>query len=57
MKILDRLPYYDRPTLLSFRDVTVEIRGYQIVVWVRLRVSVFPAILDTGHSHNFSIPQ
>jgi hypothetical protein len=57
MKILDRLPYHEKPTLLSFRDGAVDIRAYQIVVWVRLRNFVFPSVLDTGHSHNFSIPE
>ncbi len=57
MKILDRLPYHEKPTLLSFRDGAVDIRAYQIIVWVRLRNLLFPTILDTGHSHNFSIPE
>ncbi len=30
-------------------------RGYQIVAWLSLRQLVFPAILDTGHSHNLTI--
>lgn len=33
----------------------MEVRRYQIVVWVSLRTLLFPAILDTGHSHNFAI--
>ncbi len=57
MKILDRLPYHDKPTLLSFRDEVIEIRGFQIVVWLRMREQIFPAVLDTGHSHNMSIPE
>jgi hypothetical protein len=57
VKILNRLPYYERPTLLNFRDRSVEIRGYQIAIWVRLRAAVFPAVLDSGDSHNFSIPE
>jgi len=55
MKILDRLPYFDRPTSLSFGPRTIDVRGYQIVVWLSLRQLVFPAILDTGHSHNLTI--
>ena len=55
MKILDRLPYHDRPTALSFGTRTIDVRSYQIVVWLSLRHLVFPAILDTGHSHNLTI--
>jgi hypothetical protein len=55
MKILDRLPYHDRPTALSFGTRTIDVRGYQIVLWLSLRQLVFPAILDTGHSHNLTI--
>ena len=55
MKILDRLPYHDRPTALSFGTRKIDVRGYQIVVWLSLRQLVFPAILDTGHSHNLTI--
>ena len=55
MKILDRLPYHDQPTALSFGPRTIDVRGHQIVVWLSLRQLVFPAILDTGHSHNLTI--
>ena len=55
MKILDRLPYHDRPTALSFGPRTIDVRGHQIIVWLSLRQLVFPAILDTGHSHNLTI--
>ncbi len=57
MKVLDHLPYFEEPSFLSFRGITVEIRAYQIALWVRLQRLAFPAILDTGHSHNFSIPE
>src|SRR4051794_10203893 len=57
MKILDRLPYLDRPSLLSFPTGNIEIRAYQIIVWLRIAKAVFPAIIDTGHSHNLSIPE
>jgi hypothetical protein len=56
MKILDRLPYHDRPTALSFGSRTIDARAYQIVVWLSLRQLVFPSILDTGHSHNLTMP-
>jgi hypothetical protein len=55
MKILDRLPYHDRPTALSFGPRTIDVRAHQIIVWLSLRQRVFPAILDTGHSHNLTI--
>ena len=55
MKILDRLPYFDRPTFLSFGAHTVEVRSYQILVWLSIAQPVFPAVLDTGHSHNVSV--
>jgi hypothetical protein len=42
MKILDRLPYHDRPTSLSFGRRTTDVRGHQIVVWLSLRQLVFP---------------
>jgi hypothetical protein len=57
MKILDRLPYFDKPSLLSFPAGTVEVRAFQVIVWLRIGRSVFPAVLDTGHSHNLSIPR
>lgn len=55
MKILDRLPYHDRPTAMSFGPRMIDVRGHQIIVWLSLRQLVFPAILDTGHSHNLTI--
>jgi hypothetical protein len=55
MKILDRLPYHDRSTAVSFGPRRVDVRGHQIIVWLSLRQLVFPAILDTGHSHNLTI--
>jgi hypothetical protein len=55
MKVLDRLPYLDRPTALSFGPRTIDVRGHQIIDWLSLRQLVFPAVLDTGHSHNLTI--
>jgi hypothetical protein len=57
MKILDRFPYYDTTTLLEFGSHTVEIRPYQIAIWVRIDRLAFPAVLDTGHSHHFMISE
>lgn len=61
--ILRRLPYFGRPTVLTVRGEAVRVKAYQIIVWVSVglekedwdpRSVPFPAILDTGHSHNFS---
>ena len=57
MKVLDRLPYYDESTLLDFQGGIVEVRRYQIILWMRIGILIFPAILDTGHSHNFLISE
>ena len=38
MKILDKLPYREQATLLSYHAGAIDIRPYQIVVWVRLRL-------------------
>lgn len=55
MKILDRLPYFDETTYLTVGASPIEVRRYQIVVWVSLNALRFPAVLDTGHTHNFTI--
>jgi hypothetical protein len=57
MKILDRLPLYEEPTLIDLRGEVLQVWANQIIVWVSIeeKVRPFPAILDTGHSHNFSI--
>jgi hypothetical protein len=57
MKLIDRLPYHEATTHVAVRGIPVEVRRYQIIVWVSLTEQVFPAILDTGHSHNFTISQ
>jgi hypothetical protein len=58
MRIL-RVHYYDKPSTLDCQGDTVDVRSYQIIVWVSLGQGLrpFPAILDTGHSHNFSISE
>ncbi len=61
--ILRQLPFLDAASTIEVGGESVAIRAYQIVVWVSLSVSEvlevqaprFPAILDTGHNHNFSI--
>ena len=57
MKILDRLPIYEEPTLIEVRGEADQVWKNQAIVWVRLAevLAPFPAILDTGHSHNLSI--
>jgi hypothetical protein len=65
MKILDRLPIPNTPTLAVVGTETVPLKKSEIIVWVSLSpkkamnwnpaVPRFPAILDTGHTHNFAI--
>jgi hypothetical protein len=58
MKILDRLPIGDEPATITIGSEAVTIKRFQIFVWVSIQgSSPFPAILDTGHSHNFSITE
>ena len=64
-RILQALPYFDRETEIEIRNAKVPVRAHQIVVWVAIApvgvddpstaVLRFPAILDTGHNHNFVI--
>jgi hypothetical protein len=58
--LVDRCPFYDRETTAEVGGGKVLIRACQAVVWVSLSArgfvsERFPAVLDTGHSHNFSI--
>jgi len=67
MKILDRLPYFPEHRTLSVRGEAVQVRPYQIVIWVSVNIArlrewdsrtpAFPAILDPGNNFNFSIFQ
>ena len=58
MKILDRLPIGDEAATIILGDEMVAIKRFQIFVWASIQASPpFPAILDTGHSHNFSITE
>jgi hypothetical protein len=58
MKILDRLPIGDEPETITVGAEAITIKRFQIFVWVSIQASSpFPAILDTGHSHNFSITE
>jgi hypothetical protein len=63
--ILRDSPFFDTPTKAIFQRREVPIKPDQIIVWVGLTETeqtefdpgrpFFPAILDTGHTHNFSI--
>jgi hypothetical protein len=65
MKILNRLPFSEERSAVSTPDGIVEMKPYQIVAMVSLAARGlmelpegsprFPAILDTGTNHNFSI--
>ncbi len=63
--VLRALPYFAHSTEVFMRDERVEVRAYQIIVWVGIAgvgefqpapdAPRFPAILDTGHNHMFAI--
>ena len=58
MRILDRLPLYDKTTIVSVGNgEVVQVKQNQIIVRVSINDTLrsFPAILDTGYSHNFGI--
>ncbi len=57
MTILDRLPFADRPHLVTVRGEAVDVYRNQIIVWISIAevLRPLPAILDTGHGHNLSI--
>ncbi len=64
-QVLRRLPFFEMPTTVDVAGQSVAVRAYQIIVWVSLSnedllasdAPRFPAILDVGHSHNFSIQE
>jgi hypothetical protein len=66
-KILDHLPIVPRDAAVLVRDETVRLKQAEIIVSVSLTAKsvvgwnpltpIFPAILDTGHTHNFSIQE
>jgi hypothetical protein len=57
MKILDRLPIPQENAILTVQGEAVQVWKNQIIVWLSVNDAsrLFPAILDTGHSHNLSI--
>ena len=62
-----QLPYHARKTQVTFADKIVDVKAYQIIVWVSVTLESFqdwdaksprfPAILDTGNNHNFAITE
>jgi hypothetical protein len=62
-----QLSYHARKTHVSFADKIIDVKAYQIVVWVSVTLESiqdwdaktprFPAILDTGNNHNFAITE
>jgi hypothetical protein len=65
VRILRNLPFLDVPSWVTVAGERLDVRAYQIIVWVTVSVGDalgpdaprFPAVLDTGHSHNFSIQE
>lgn len=58
MKILDRLPIYEENSIITVQGEAIQVLKNQIIVWLSIaNLRQFPAILDTGHSHNLSIAQ
>jgi len=65
MKILDRLPIAEDHFLLDVHGEHLRLRPFQIVIQVSvstfrdwdLRTPIFPALIDTGNNHNFSIQE
>lgn len=61
--VLRDLPFRDTASDIEVGEQRVLVRPYQIVVWVSVSAGEspkgppFPAVLDTGHTHNFSIQE
>lgn len=63
--LLNRSPFFDDSSLVSFGNERILVRGNQVIAWISLTIrrvtepnpiSVpFPAIVDTGFSHSFAI--
>ena len=61
------LAYYKEKTTVTVQNEAVEVKAYQIIVWVSIslrsvlewdaKIPQFPAILDIGNTHNFAISQ
>lgn len=67
ISILRDLPFFDKETKAPSPTGEVVVRSYQIIVWVSITrqhateldpaTPRFPALLDTGNNHNFSLQQ
>src|SRR5205085_1672063 len=64
--ILRRNPFFASETTAPTPNGEVAIRAYQIIVWVSVLVKGdspeqgtprFPAVVDTGNNHNFSLQE
>jgi hypothetical protein len=63
--LIDHTPFSEKPCEVFVRNERVRIRANQIILWVTLNqqrvravdplATPFPAILDTGYNHTFSI--
>jgi hypothetical protein len=63
--ILQKLPFYDRPSAVQVRGQSISIHPDQLIVWVSLseiglpqlhpETPRMPAVLDTGCTHSFVI--
>ncbi len=57
---VDNCPFYATETFVDTPSGKIAVRPYQLVVWVGLSLGgslsrPFPAVLETGHTHNFSM--
>jgi hypothetical protein len=60
-----KLPFFDKARTVAVGTQLLRVKSYQIIVWVSLaggewdqlerQTPRFPAVLDTGFSHNFAI--
>jgi hypothetical protein len=63
--LLHQMPFAEQAEEVAVGTERVRVRPYQILIWVSLSAkrvmdlpptaARFPAILDTGHNHNFSL--
>jgi hypothetical protein len=61
------LPYYSEKSTITVHGEPVEVKAYQVIVWVSIsdvdtqawdsRLPRLPAILDVGHTHNFALTE
>jgi hypothetical protein len=61
------LPYFSEKTRISVRNAAVEVKAFQVIVWVSISIEEnstwdpniprIPAILDIGTTHNFALTE